>query len=389
MEQKAKPTILIMIDWFLPGTRSGGPVRSYANLIAHLEEEFHFKVITRDTDYCEEVPYPNIQANAWNPISPNTDVYYISKEELNGKTIKKLIQTTEHDTLYINGVYSRFFSILPLRYADKKNKKVIVAARGMLNPQAFSVKAKRKRLFLNIAKYLGLYKNTYFHATNEEEKEYISSINNKIKVLVAPNLPRKTVQQKSESKPCLEEGIKLVSIGRISVEKGTLKLLQSLAGINATGKKVALDLYGPIYDEAYWEKCKQIITQLPSMVRVNYKGAVESELIPEILKSYHFFTLFSEGENFGHAILEGLSAGCPVIISQNTPWKGLEQHQVGWDIDTSDITNGTGVFNKLALMDMKEYQVWSQNAYDYANQFCEQPELIAANKKLLSSLSKP
>ena len=37
-----KKKILIFIDWFLPGINSGGPVRSYFNMISHLEEEFDF-----------------------------------------------------------------------------------------------------------------------------------------------------------------------------------------------------------------------------------------------------------------------------------------------------------------------------------------------------------
>ena len=44
--------VLITIDWFLPGTKSGGPVRSYANMIAYFKNEFDFYIITRDTDYC-------------------------------------------------------------------------------------------------------------------------------------------------------------------------------------------------------------------------------------------------------------------------------------------------------------------------------------------------
>ncbi len=36
--------ILITIDWFLPGTLSGGPVRSYANIIEHLKDDFEFYI---------------------------------------------------------------------------------------------------------------------------------------------------------------------------------------------------------------------------------------------------------------------------------------------------------------------------------------------------------
>jgi hypothetical protein len=57
--------ILITIDWFLPGTLSGGPVRSYANIIDHLKDDFEFYIITRNTDYGADAPYENITPNTW------------------------------------------------------------------------------------------------------------------------------------------------------------------------------------------------------------------------------------------------------------------------------------------------------------------------------------
>ena len=48
--------ILVFIDWFLPGTNSGGPVRSVSNMIEHLGGDYEFLVVTRDTDYCANKP---------------------------------------------------------------------------------------------------------------------------------------------------------------------------------------------------------------------------------------------------------------------------------------------------------------------------------------------
>ena len=71
-----KPKILILTDWYLPGTNAGGPVRSIANMIAHLKNEFLFKIITRDIEpikiesfwesniLSEMVPAPTINGSA-------------------------------------------------------------------------------------------------------------------------------------------------------------------------------------------------------------------------------------------------------------------------------------------------------------------------------------
>ena len=47
------------------------------------------------------------------------------------------------DSILINGVYSWYFSILPLLILKKKGIKKIISTRGMLNPQAFSSKNSR------------------------------------------------------------------------------------------------------------------------------------------------------------------------------------------------------------------------------------------------------
>ncbi|MBI9061941.1 MAG: hypothetical protein JEZ14_08115 [Marinilabiliaceae bacterium] len=46
-----KKKILIFIDWFLPGYKAGGPVRSMANMVEYLMEEYDFFIVTRNTDY--------------------------------------------------------------------------------------------------------------------------------------------------------------------------------------------------------------------------------------------------------------------------------------------------------------------------------------------------
>ena len=107
-----------------------------------------------------------------------------------------------------------------------------------------------------------------------------------------------------------------------------------------------------------------------------------SDEVPIVLKSYDFFVLLSEGENFGHAILEGLSAGCPVIISNRTPWRNLESKQIGWDIEVEDKNTILETFQKALDMDQQTYQGWSLSALSYAKNFINNPEILEQNKAL-------
>lgn len=373
-----RKNIVIFIDWFLPGTRSGGPVRSYANLIEHLKEDFNFYIITRNTDYCSNEIYKDINSDCWNTFSTNTQVYYLSENQRKSKKIKEIISKLDAiDTVYVNGIYSWYFSILPVILFRNKYT-TMISARGMLNPQAFSVKGFRKRVFLTLAKGLGMYNNVTFHATNNQEKQYIQSVIGKeINVKVAPNLPRPLFQEfQSKFK---NQIITFANVARISIEKGTLKMIKAFQEVNY---QVVLDIYGPVYDKNYWIECKDAIKKLPENIVVNYKGSIASEAIPELLQSYDFFILLSEGENFGHAILEGLSAGCPVVISNKTPWQELKTKNIGWDLDIDNHNEIRKVLEEIGTMTDQNYVEMSKSAFEYAKSFCEDPNLIEQNKQL-------
>ena len=60
-----RPQVLVFIDWYLPGFRAGGPVRSLANLVDHLRDRVDFHIVTTDTDYTQERPYPHVEPDRW------------------------------------------------------------------------------------------------------------------------------------------------------------------------------------------------------------------------------------------------------------------------------------------------------------------------------------
>lgn len=372
--------ILILIDWFLPGTKSGGPVRSIANLIDHLGDEFEFLVITRDTDYCEADSYPNIKIDEWNTLRKNLHVFYISQQGLSKNFLNDLITSTSFDIAYINGIYSRFFSILPVYLLKSSEKQVIIAARGMLNPQAFSVKPFKKKLFLKLMNLTKFYKKVTFHATNEDEATFIRKAVKVYKeIKVAPNLHRK-IQTVKFKKIAKNDIVRFVSVARVAKEKGTLTALQALAQVE-NDSEIIYEIFGPIYDHEYWKKCQEVINKLPHNIKVNYKGSIAGNNVPALLQNYHFFMMPSEGENFGHGILEALTAGRPVLISNRTPWKNLESKEIGWDcaLNTTDLNMA---LNAAITMEKETYSRWSAKSYDFALEYCNESAPVDANKNL-------
>ena len=77
MSNLNKPVILILIDWFLPAYKAGGPVRSVANLIENLKNDFEFKIVTGDRDLGDTSPFKDVKTNSW----IQKDDYQILKSE--------------------------------------------------------------------------------------------------------------------------------------------------------------------------------------------------------------------------------------------------------------------------------------------------------------------
>ncbi len=118
-----KKKILILIDWYLPGFKAGGPIRSCTNLVAHLSNEFDFFIVTRNTDYMDDTAYSSVKKNNWNKLPDGSSVYYISKENISKSYFKRIAEEINPDFILLNGIFSYQFTILPLRIIDKKNIK--------------------------------------------------------------------------------------------------------------------------------------------------------------------------------------------------------------------------------------------------------------------------
>lgn len=378
-----KKKVLIFIDWYLPGYKAGGPIQSVANLVAHLKDEFEFSIITRDTDYCETIPYPSVKSDEWNMLPNGVKVFYISQNNLTRTTIKNLIRKSDFDVVYINGIYSLYFTLLPLFYLRKKHdKRVVVAARGMLAESALNVKKSKKTFFLRAVRTLRLFDNVLFHATNEIEKQDIrKTMGDAFEVRTAANLPQKNILEKLPHRVKVSGELHMVNIARIAPEKNLLVALKILKNVKSN---VSFDFYGPVYNQDYWKECQLAILELPANIKATYKGSLSSDKVLDVLSKYHCMYMPTQGENFGHIILQALMAGCPVLISDQTPWKHLEDKKIGWDLPLSNLTDFAKYIDLLSESNQSDFDTLSTNAFYYANHYIANTEILEQNRLLFA-----
>lgn len=380
-------SILLFIDWFLPGYKSGGPVTSNANMIRWLSSYINFKVVTRNSDYTEpEIIYPNILSDTW--VSQDSfKCWYFSEKRLSVFSIYKILKNNYSEIIYINGIYSFYFSLLPLIISKWLSKeKIIVSPRGMLSQQALMVKSFKKKTFIFFVKFLGFYKNVAFHCTSEQEMKDVHTVLGKNKnVVFAQNFPKpiSSVKNKYQKVP---GKLKLTYLARISPEKNLLFILKLLSEIKEI--EIQLEIYGSIYNHDYWNECKNIIKSIPSNIKVEYNNAISPDEVPGVLAETGFMVLPTTGENFGHSILESLSVGTPVLISDKTPWSfNMNRNNnvnAGWDISLDDKNSWLERIQYISLLDHDSYIKHSEAAYEFAKKFINDESVLKANLKMFS-----
>ncbi len=363
VSMSTKRKLLIFYDWFYPGFKAGGPIQSLTNLASFLIKEFEVYVVTGAHDLHETKAYKSVKINSWNTIKlPGSkeaiSVFYADTKALNTKLITHFLIQITPAVIYLNGIFSYRFFLLPLLSAKKKEVKVVICPRGMLKEGALSGKSFKKKVYLACLKLFRLFNLVYWHATTIEEAADIAlhfPVNKGI--VVASNIPK--APRANVSFLLKKKGeLKLVYLSLINEHKNLLLLLQML---KETDAKITLDIYGPVTDEAYWSRCEVIISQMQE--KVTYKGLVQPENVQEVLSCYHALILFTKGENFGHAIYESLSVGRPVITSHFTPWQNLYEEKAGVNVTVENKKECLERINEFAQMKQEDFNVFCTGAH--------------------------
>jgi glycosyltransferase involved in cell wall biosynthesis len=382
-------TILTLADYYLPGTHAGGALRSLANLIATLGNELDFRVITRDRDWLSDQRYPGITPGTWEPVGP-AKVMYLAPEDIRPSTLRRVIAQTPHEVLYLNSLFSRVFTLSVLAYRRAgmiPDRPVVLAPRGQLTPGALGINARKKGAFLAAAKLAGLYRGITWQASSPDEErevhEYFDTPRAPAHAVVAPDLPTPWDQLAVVThRRKIAGSLAATFISRIARKKNLLGAIDLLRG---TTGDVAFDVYGPAEDPQYLRECEAAMATLPPNVRARYAGPLEYDEIAPAFARYDVFLFPTLGENFGHVLIESLAAGCPVAVSDRTPFRDLEARGAGWVVPLEDPDRYRRALERCAAMGADEHARMSNAARDYARRVIEDPTPIEQNRRLFTA----
>jgi glycosyltransferase involved in cell wall biosynthesis len=235
----------------------------------------------------------------------------------------------------------------------------------MLYDSAIRKKVFKKKLFFALLKNTIFCKDTRFHVTNEKEGSSVKKYFPVNTICLADNLPP---QHQEPLQVCNKRSgsLRCVFVARIDPIKNLLLLLTIISNIPHI---IHLTIIGPVDDREYWEACKKIISSLPANITIEVAGTVSNSEIHNYLINAHLFVLLTQGENFGHAILESFLAGRPVLISDQTPWRQLEKNKTGWDLPLDNTSAITAKIIEAVQWDQEAFNDQASSSWNFAAGF--------------------
>jgi glycosyltransferase involved in cell wall biosynthesis len=404
-EAPRRPTILVLLGSYVPAYKAGGPVRSIANLVAAIGEEFHFRVVTQDRDLGDKLPFPGIVANRWVRVD-QADVIYLQPGLRGFLRMYALLRSVDRSTVpYVNSFFARRFSMMAVFMRKLKlcqPKCLVLAPRGEFSPGALGLKQTRKRLYIRISRWLELYSELIWHASTNFEATDIrcqfplsesvaiagiipgldasDSQRRASHVAIASDLAGLALPGRLEQRHKSQGVLRAVFVSRLSRKKNLAGALTMLDGISGD---VSLDIYGPAEDAVCWKECKGLIAALPANIRVQYCGQIEHARIGQVFADHDLFLFPTLGENYGHVICEALVSGCPVLVSDQTPWRNLEAEGVGWDLPLTEPERFRKVLQHCVDMGPEEHARMRTRAGAFGARRANDPATIEENRVML------
>ena len=373
--------ILIISDYFLPGYKAGGPIKSVNLIVRNLSAYFKFSLITRNHDLGDKKPYFNIKYDE--PLkNKNYSIIYLSNTFIS--ILNRNILKINPHIIYLNS----FFSTISLKVVFLKklgiiNSKVILSPRGELSEGALSIKHLKKYIFISVCNFFRLYEKIDFHVTSSEEKIRVK------KLILCSNIYN--IFNFSNSEIPVKKNIikrpnylRIVFLSRISLKKNLQFCFKILNNYPFNGN-ISFDIYGTIEDEKYFSSCVAKAKVTPPNVTVNFLGPVPSINVSNVLLKYHMLFLPTLNENFGHVIVEAMQLGIIPLISDQTPWLNLETSNAGYALDLKNEIGFMHAISKTLIYDNEAFLENSRHVKEYINNKLNNKFLINSYLQMFNS----
>lgn len=354
--------VVVLTHYFAPAVKAGGPVQSLAALTAS-ELGHRVRVLAGDRDLGDTEPMPGVARRTWTPSGAGQVMHFDAGDVRTPWRALRTLRGLSPSHVYLNSLFGVTTGLLPLGLAKLRllgPGRLVLAPRGQLDPGALALSATRKRLVLRLLRALRLLDGVRWHATSDLEARHIRNVvGNGAEVCVVPPLPPSLGRSEDGGRVRPAVPLRLLFLSRISPKKGLDTLLRALATVP---EPVGLDVYGPSDDASYAAVCRALAAQLPGRHRVTFHGTAAHARVGQLMQAADAFVLPTLGENFGHAIFEALTAGCPVVLTPTTPWTEAVRGGAGWLVEPGDVAGLAHVISLAVATSEADFSAMSSAA---------------------------
>lgn len=222
-----------------------------------------------------------------------------------------------------------------LHYAHQRARRgppLVISPRGMMSTWAWQHHATRKALSRWLVHPGAFEAAAGWHATSDEEEREIRALGFKQPICVAPNgVNVPTVTETAAARdhwraacPAVANRPVALFYSRFHRKKRVIELIDLWL---EHGPRDWLLLLVGIAQDYTAETLDRYVTKMGGGGRVT---AFSGEGLPPPYPVASLFVLPSHNENFGLVIAEAMAHDVPVLVTDTTPWQGVNRAEVGW-----------------------------------------------------------
>lgn len=327
---------------YKPAYIYGGPIMSVSMLAeqaAKLGAEI--TVFTTTANGLNELP---VTTNQPVIIDGVTVIYFkrISKDHthLSPTLLKNVWQKArDYDVVHIHAWWN-LVSMLSCLIAVMRNVKVVVSPRGTLSNYSFNNKNNGIKGLIHTFLTKPLLKKCDIHTTSDNEYSAVKSIVEGKHFFNIPNFIRLNINKQYAAAPGTNY-IKLIFLSRIEEKKGLDILFDALKEVTIPYR---LTIAGDGNSD-YINSLKAISVNNGIDKYIDWIG-FQTDNKFDLLHAHDLFILPSHDENFGNVVIESLSVGTAVLISEQV---GLADYvatnNLGWISQTNAASVSAAINN--------------------------------------------
>lgn len=322
--------------------RGGGPAKAVIEMCRELlrrGEDVEIYTTDSDIDGRLEVPLGSAV-----PVCGVSVTFF--KASLNNyykisRPIAAALKSTllRYDIVHINSLY-QFSSTMAAHYCRRYGIPYIILPHGTLDPYLYRRHRFRKSVYELLVERRNLAAAAMVHFTSVEEMELAQSLGLTFHGTVAPlgvEIDEGLAGHEEIADavwPAIKNRTVILFLARINFKKGLDILTRAFAQIHRHRSYVHLVIAGAD-NEGLEKEVRNWLTDQDVLHAVTFTGMVVGELKAALLKRADMFVLPSYSENFGIAVVEAMSAGLPVVVSNKVNiWSDIEKAGAGLVVNT-------------------------------------------------------